>query len=123
MKEIKREGAEPTDEWYQHHEVDVDPKQSALRIDKYLFDKLEKLSRNRIQNACKAGAVLVNDKPVKSNYKIRPNDKIRIVLPKPPIESTAVVPEDIPLDIRYEDDELMIVYIEELKYFVVRALY
>ena len=71
---------------------------------------MEKLSRNRIQNACKAGAVLVNDKPVKSNYKIRPKDNIKIVLPKPPVENTSIIPEDIPLDIRYEDDDLMIVY-------------
>ncbi len=98
-----------TDSLYEDHFIQVDPGQSELRIDKYVFDKLEKVSRNRIQNAIRAGAITVNEKEVKPNYKVKPNDSIKILLPKPSGEFK-VIPEDIPLDIRYEDDDVMVVY-------------
>lgn len=90
-------------------EIKVDPGQSALRIDKFLTDRLERASRNRIQQAIVAGAVLVNQNPVKSNYKIRPKDFITVLIPRPPESLRETIPENIPLDIRYEDDDLLII--------------
>ncbi|MEZ5023722.1 MAG: S4 domain-containing protein [Chitinophagales bacterium] len=96
------------DELYEHYSFTVDKGQSPLRIDKFLCDRLEKVSRNRIQNAAKSGSVLVNDAAVKPNYKIRPLDKIRIVMAQPPLEYT-IEPEDVGLDIVYEDNDVMVV--------------
>ncbi|HIF13955.1 MAG TPA: RluA family pseudouridine synthase [Bacteroidetes bacterium] len=96
------------DEKYEHHHFDVDPGQDLLRIDKFLMNRLEKVSRNKLQNSIKAGSVLVNGKPVKSNYKVRPLDKISIVLSEPPREFE-IVPEDIPVDVIYEDDTLIVI--------------
>ena len=93
---------------YEHYRFTSDPGQSPLRIDKFLFDRIEKISRNRIQNAAKAGSILVNNKAVKSNYKVRPNDEIRIVMARPPSEYS-IEPEDMNLDIVYEDNELMVI--------------
>lgn len=94
-------------ELYLHHEFKVDPGQEQLRIDKYLVNAIANITRNRIQSAAKAGAVLVNEKPVKSNYKVRPNDHIKIVLPNP-IRDTTVIPQEIPIDIVYQDEHLMV---------------
>ena len=90
-------------------EIKIDPGQSALRIDKFLTDRLDRVSRNRIQQAIAVGAVMVNQKSIKSNYKIRPNDFISILIPRPPESSREIIPENIPLDIVYEDDDLLIV--------------
>jgi len=97
-----------SDELFEHHRILVDPGQQSLRIDKYLFDRLPNASRSKIQGAVKHGFVLVNDQQVKPNYKIRPNDVIVISLPEPP-RDTEVIPEDLPLDIVFEDDHLLIV--------------
>lgn len=97
-----------SDELFEHHRITVDPGQQALRVDKFLFDRLPNASRSKIQGAVKMGFVLVNDQQIKSNYKIRPNDEIVISLPEPPRDNE-VVPEDIPLDIVFEDDHLLIV--------------
>jgi 23S rRNA pseudouridine1911/1915/1917 synthase len=110
MSKEENNSPEPSDEWYEHFSVKVDPGQTPVRIDKFVFDKMEQTSRNRIQNAIKAGAILVNDKLVKSNYKVRPNDYIKVILPKPPEDQFEITPENIPLDIRYEDDDLLVVY-------------
>ena len=96
------------DKLFEHYSFTVDKGQSAVRIDRYLSDKIENLARNRIQNVIKNAGVLVNDKPIKSNYKIKPNDQIKIVLPYAPQENFLIA-EDIPLDIIYEDDDLLIV--------------
>lgn len=96
------------DELYEFFKFTVDKGQTPIRIDKFLFDRLEAVSRNRIQNAAKAGSVLVNDKPVKPNYKIRPLDQLRIVLAQPPLEYT-IEPEDVGLDVFYEDDDVMVI--------------
>ena len=93
---------------YEHFNVVVDKGQSLLRIDKFLMHKLENASRNRIQQAIEAGNVLVNQKAIKSNYKVKPLDEISIVFPHPP-RDTEVYPENIPLDIVYEDEDLLIV--------------
>lgn len=90
--------------------IKVDPKQSPIRLDKFLIDRLEKVSRNRLQNAIKSGSVLVDGKEVKPNFKVKPGQEIAIVMPHPPGESVPVFPQDIPLDIRYEDKDLMIVH-------------
>jgi len=82
--------------------------QDALRIDKFLMNRIEGATRNKIQQAIEAGRVLVNEQPVKSNYKVRPNDKIVIYETYLP-ESTEIIPEDIPFKIVYEDEEVMVV--------------
>ncbi len=93
---------------YEHLRVVVDKGQSLLRIDKFLMHRVENASRNRIQNAIDSGNVLVNDKAVKSSYKVKPMDIISVVLPHPP-RDTEVYPENISLNIVYEDDDLLIV--------------
>ncbi len=97
-----------SDELFEHHRINVDAGQQALRIDKYLFHRLPNASRNRIQDAIKQGFVLVNEQQIKPNYKIRPRDEIVISLPEPPRDDE-VIPEDIPLNIVYEDEHLLIV--------------
>ncbi len=93
---------------YEHFRIVVDEGQNPLRIDKYMFEKLQHSSRNRIQQAADAGFVHVNDRPVKSNYKVRPNDVITLMLDRPRHDST-IEAEDIPLNIVYEDAELLVV--------------
>ena len=96
------------DELYEHHRIDVDPGQAPLRIDKFLFDKLPNVTRNRIQKGVQDGFVRVNDELVKANYKVKPGDQITIMFPEPPREDE-VVAEDIPLNIVYEDRDILIV--------------
>jgi len=96
------------DDLFVHHHFTVDPKQSILRIDKFLVDRLPNVSRNRIQAALTAGFIKVNTLDVKSNYKIRPGDDIKVYLPEPPRDSE-VIPENIPLNIVHEDDDLLVV--------------
>lgn len=93
---------------YEHLRVVVDKGQSLLRIDKFLMHRIENASRNRIQSAIEAGSVLVNEKTVKASYKVKPMDIISVVLPHPP-RDTEVYPEDIPLNIVYEDDHVLII--------------
>ncbi|HIS33592.1 MAG TPA: RluA family pseudouridine synthase [Candidatus Avirikenella pullistercoris] len=100
--------SEEEDELYEHYSVIADKGQALLRIDKFLTNRMENTSRNRIQTAADAGNILVNGVPVKSNYKVKPLDKISIVLPYP-VRKVEILPEDIPLDIVYEDDDIIIV--------------
>ena len=93
---------------YEHLRVVVDKGQTLLRIDKFLMHRVENASRNRIQNAVEAGNVLVNDKQIKASYKVKPGDVITVVLPQPP-RDTEIYPENIPLNIPYEDDDLLII--------------
>lgn len=95
-------------ELFEHHRIVVDKKQGLLRIDKFLTDRLPHATRNRVQDAIRDGFVLVNEKPVKPNYKIHPEDTITVSLPEPP-RDTDVVPENIPLNIVYEDEHLLVV--------------
>jgi 23S rRNA pseudouridine1911/1915/1917 synthase len=101
-------GYEENSELYEHHKIIVDKGQTLLRIDKFLVNRLNQVSRNRIQQAAEANCILVNGKPVKSNYKVKPLDEISIVLPYPPNEYE-LIPENIPLEILYEDDDLLVV--------------
>ncbi len=96
------------DDLYEHYKFIASEGQEPLRVDKFLMNFIENATRNKIQQAVKAGNVLVNDTVVKSNHKIKPNDVVRVVLAHPPHENLLVA-EDIPLDIVYEDDVLMVV--------------
>lgn len=84
------------------------PGQSLMRLDKFLFERIENTSRTRIQNAANAGNILVNNKQVKPNYRVKPNDIVQVVLPNPPRE-IELIPENIPLNIIYEDDDVIVV--------------
>ncbi len=108
MNETAFDELNESGELYEHHRFEVDKGQSSLRIDKFLVNRIENASRNKIQAAASAGNILVNDQPVKSNYKVKPMDTISIVMSYPPRE-IEIIPQNIPLDILYEDDELIVV--------------
>jgi len=93
---------------FEHYAFTADPGQELMRIDKWLMHKIANASRTKIQVAIEAESVLVNEKPVKSNYRIKPLDLVRIVLPTAP-RDTEVYPENIPLNIVYEDNDVMVV--------------
>ena len=93
---------------YEHWRITVDAGQQSVRIDKYLAEHMQHSSRNRIQTAAAAGCIQVNGRPVKSNYKIRPLDVITLMLDHPKHDSS-IQPEEIPRDIVYEDDDVMVV--------------
>lgn len=97
-----------TDEMYEHYKFVVDRGQNSMRIDKYLVNYIENSTRNKVQQTIKADNVLVNNSPVKSNYKVKPNDIISVVLAHPPRENN-IIPENIPLNIVYEDEDLLVV--------------
>ena len=98
------DNAEENTELFEHFRIVADKGQTLTRVDKFLQNRLENVSRNRVQNAAKAGSILVNDKPVKSNYKVKPFDVVTVVLAYPPRE-IVITPENIPLEVVYEDDE------------------
>lgn len=93
---------------YEHWRLTVDAGQAATRIDKYLAEHLQHTTRNRIQQAAEAGCIQVNGQPVKNNYKVKPGDEVALMLDRPKHDTT-IEPEDIPLDIVYEDSALMVV--------------
>jgi 23S rRNA pseudouridine1911/1915/1917 synthase len=99
---------EESGELYEHFRFIVDRGQAPLRIDKYVMAKIENASRNRVQNSAHAGNILVNDTVVKPNYKVRPLDVITIVLAHPP-RDTGIYPENIPVSIVYEDQDILVV--------------
>jgi len=101
---------EENEGYSEYREFVVDKGQSPLRIDKYVTNKLWKVSRNRIQNGIKAGALTVNGKKVKANYKVNPLDKIELVIPRSVDASTELHADEMDLDIRYEDDDLLILH-------------
>lgn len=111
MSEEEIEIPEEEQELYEHHRFTVDKGQCLLRIDKFLMNRLESVSRSKVQAAANAGNILVNTKPVKSNYKVKPNDVISIVLAQPPRE-IELIPENIPLQIVYEDDDIILIHKE-----------
>ena len=95
-------------ELYEHHRILVDKGQAMLRMDKFLQMRLEGVSRTKIQAAAKAGCILVNGKAAKSNYKVKPCDDISILLPEPP-HDFEVLPEQVPFNIVYEDEDVLVV--------------
>jgi 23S rRNA pseudouridine1911/1915/1917 synthase len=110
MHEDDRQDENYSDDYQDSYEIKVDPKQRPIRIDKFLMDRIEKASRNRIQNAIKSGSILVDEKEVKPNFKVKPGQRISVVIPRPPDQGKGVIPQNIPLDIRYEDDDLMVIH-------------
>jgi 23S rRNA pseudouridine1911/1915/1917 synthase len=99
---------EEEQELFEHHRITCDPGQSLIRLDRFLFDRLPNTSRTRIQAAAKAGNVLVNGRPAKPSQKVKPLDAISIVLPYPQRE-LELLPEDIPLNVLYEDEHLLVI--------------
>jgi 23S rRNA pseudouridine1911/1915/1917 synthase len=96
-------------ELFEHHRFVVDKGQVMLRIDKYLMHKIPNASRTKIQFAAETESILVNEKPVKASYKVKGNDVITVVLPHPPKDNHTINPENIPLEILFEDDDVLIV--------------
>jgi len=99
---------EQSEELYEHRRFVADPGQEMLRVDKFILDRMTNTSRNKIQLAAKNGNIHVNGVPVKQNYRVKPNDEIAIVLPYP-IREVELIPQNIPLDIAYEDTECVVV--------------
>ena len=93
---------------FEHYRVTVDAGQSLLRIDRFLANRMDNASRSRIQAAADAGCILVNQTPVKANYKVKPLDEIQVMMDYPRHE-LKIIPEDIPLDIAYEDDQVVVI--------------
>ncbi len=110
IDEIENESDDQAEEtgMYEHFRFVADKGQTILRVDKFLVDRIENATRNRIQNAADAGSILANGKPVKSNYKVKPLDVISVVMATPRRE-IEIIPENIPLNIVYEDKDLMVV--------------
>jgi 23S rRNA pseudouridine1911/1915/1917 synthase len=108
MTENTEADEELDDELFEHHRIVADPKQSLIRLDKYLLARLPNVTRTKIQGGIEEGFVRVNDKTVKSNYRVHPADVVTVSFPQPPRDNE-VVPEDIPLDIVYEDAYLMVI--------------
>lgn len=106
--EEKTENFEENSELFEHHRIVADPGQTLLRVDKFLNHHIANISRNKIQQAAKAGNILVNEKPVKPNHKIHPGDVVSVVLTYPPRE-VDIFPQDIPIEVVYEDDDVIIV--------------
>ena len=106
--ELELEQEDCQDKLFEHYRVVVDHGQRPLRIDKFLVDRMLRTTRNRIQQAADAGAILVNSQPVKSNYKVKPHDVITLEL-KTPKRELEIVQEDIPIDIVYEDEFILVV--------------
>lgn len=105
---LQTDNHDGSSEMYEHYRFVVDPGQIPLRIDKFLFHKIPNVSRNKIQNAAKAGNIIVGNENVKPSYKVKPEDVISIVLAHPP-RDTEIIPENIPIEVVYEDKDLMIV--------------
>lgn len=109
MADLGMDKREEDDELFEHHRLLVDPGQEAVRLDKYLMDKMQGTSRNRIQNGIKNGFVKIDQKEViKANFKVRPNQEIIVSLPTPP-RNEELKPEALDLTIPYEDEEILIV--------------
>jgi len=108
LEEDGSETAAMPHEEHEHWRIVADKGQSPIRIDKFLMDHLGDTSRNRIQKAAEAGCIRVDGRPVKSNYKVKPLEVVTLVLERPK-RDWEIVPEDIPLDITYEDDQLMVI--------------
>ena len=96
------------EELFEHYNFIADKGQEKLRIDKFLMARIANQSRNKIQIAAHNGNILVNKLPVKPNYKVKPKDEVSIVLPYP-VRQLELIPQDIPIDIIYEDNQLCLV--------------
>lgn len=108
MSEAVDEFENEEEELFEHYRFKADPGQEVIRIDKFLIDRLPNTSRNKVQVASKNGNILVNGQKVKQNYKVKPGDEISIVMPYP-VREIELIPQDIAIDIVYEDDSLVVV--------------
>jgi 23S rRNA pseudouridine1911/1915/1917 synthase len=108
MSETVDELENEEEELFEHYRFKADPGQEVIRIDKFLIDRLPNTSRNKIQVAAKNGNILVNGEKVKQNYKVKPGDEVSIVMPYP-VREIELIPQNIPLNIVYEDDFLVVV--------------
>lgn len=106
--EVHDDSEHEEEELFEHYRFKADPGQEVIRIDKFLLDRLPNTSRNKIQVAAKNGNVVVNEQKVKQNYKVKPGDVVSIVLPYP-VRELELIPQNIPLEIVYEDDTLIVV--------------
>lgn len=106
--DVPEENQEEQSELYEHYRIVVDKGQELIRIDKFLTNRIQNASRTKVQQAADAGNILVNGKSEKASYKIKPLDTITILLPHPPREFE-LIPENIPLNILYEDDQVLVV--------------
>jgi len=106
---VETDDVQLSEEYFERHEIVADPKQGLIRLDKFLMDRLANRSRNKVQNAIRAGSVRVNDKDVKPNYRVRPGNTISIILPRSLEENFNITPQNIPLNIVYEDDDVLVV--------------
>ena len=95
-------------ELFEHYKIIADPGQEPLRVDKFLMDRIPNTSRNKIQDAAKSGNIEVNGAKVKPNYKVKPQDEVAVVMPYP-VREIELIPEDIPLNIVFEDDYLIVI--------------
>lgn len=107
-EEFSSENEIEEEELYEHYKFKADPGQEIIRIDKFLIDRVPNTSRNKIQCSAKNGNIHVNGKAVKQNYKVKPADEIAIVLPYP-IREITLIPQNIPIEIAYEDEDLLVV--------------
>lgn len=108
MTETNHHSTPHEEDLFEHYRFKASAGQEPLRIDKYLMNYVENATRNKIQQAAKSGNIFVNDQIVKSNYKVKPHDVIRVLLAHPPYENT-IIPQNIPLNIVYEDTDVLIV--------------
>jgi 23S rRNA pseudouridine1911/1915/1917 synthase len=108
MNEDLEFDSEQEEELFEHHRFRADPGQEMIRIDKFLIDRLANTSRNKVQIAAKNGNIYVNGSKVKQNYRVKPGDEIAIVLPYP-VRELKLIPQNIPIDIIYEDDQCLVV--------------
>lgn len=102
------ESSEEDDELYEHYKFTAEKGQQPLRVDKFLMNFIENATRNKIQQAAKAGNILVNNEAVKQNYRVKAGDEVKIVLSYPPRENV-IIPQNIPVDIVYEDESVIVV--------------
>ena len=107
-KEEPGEDAGDEQELYEHHRITADPRQGLLRLDKFLAERMAGASRTRVAAAIRNSNVLVNDKPEKPSYKVKPRDVVTVVLPQP-VREVELIPEDIPLEVLYEDDQILVI--------------
>jgi len=108
MSEFIEETEADEEELFEHYRFKADPGQEVIRIDKFLIDRMPNTSRNKVQIAAKSGNILVNDQKVKQNYRVKPGDNVSIVMPYP-VREIELIPQDIPLDVHYEDDQLIVI--------------
>jgi 23S rRNA pseudouridine1911/1915/1917 synthase len=109
LPDIETDDLLGSEDYFERHEIVADNRQTLIRLDKFLMDRLSNKSRNKVQNAIRAGSVTVDDQEVKPNYKVKPGNTISIVLPRSAEGSHEIVGQNIPLNIVYEDEDVLVI--------------